>query len=259
MSFKIERKSLEEGTDVYFPRGERVDWEKFMPFFNTPEPVIDSRKSPRPQRRLFLFEGFHVKKFSYLISPRRRDKLRGFFFQKTPAKRQMEYYKTLAETGISTVLPVFAIERKKKLKKESLLITPLKRLPLMSKDLLSQKTPLSLKMELFEKALLDIRRMHKNGIYHGDAHTENILVDSGNILWCDLDRMRKCRLILELKGRLCDCYFLFRSTAAQLITWGGWDREVKKRFLDVFENTYPGYKRVKKSIYSRCRKTLKGF
>ncbi len=260
---KITKETVQRSLTVYHPSGQEINWKSFLPFFEDPEPSPDIRKRPRPQRRLFIVssEGkrYHIKKFSYFISPRFRDKFRGFIFQRTAAKRQMLYSLKLNRLGIKTVFPYFAIEKRKGFKKESLFITPfIKRLRLFH-SLQSTKIPCNKKIELFRKAVKEVYLMHSSGIFHGDAHTQNILVDDGDLLWCDLDRTKKSRLALELRGRYLDCSRLFRSAIAALISSGDWNSAVRKEIIDICESEYPGHERLKIKVYIRTSERLEDF
>ncbi len=260
---KIVKKTIKRGLKVYHPAGHKINWESFLPFFEDPEPSPDIRKKPRAQRRLFIFktggERYHIKKFSYFISPRFRDKFRGFLFQRTAAKRQLIYSVKLNQLGIKTVFPYFAVERRKGLKKESLFITPFTERPRLFHSLQSKKIQYSQKIELFRKAIREIFLLHSSGIFHGDAHTQNILVDDGSLLWCDLDRTKKSRLFLEIQGRFSDFAHLFRSAIAALISSGDWSSSIREEVLDICEKNYPGYEKLKRKVYIRTSERLEKF
>ncbi len=259
----IKKDKPEKGLTVYFPKGYRSDHEDFIPFFDDPEPSPDRRKNVRPQRRIFHITTekgrFHLKKFSYIISSRFEDNFKGFFYRTTPARTHLRNSRVLEKLNLRTIFPWLVIEKQSGIKKESLFITPFIERPSLFDTLSSSQVSIENKEQLFEQAVSGIKLLHRKRISHRDAHTKNFLVDKGELIWCDIDKMKKGLVILELKGRVRDCYYLLRSTCEALISAGSWTPEIKDRVITVFENTYPVDKLLKDKLYQRVAESLKGF
>lgn len=243
---------------LFRPRGYHIEWKDFMPFFSADEPARSLRKNPRPQRRIFIYEikgkEWHIKKMSYFMSKRTRDRFRGFTFLKNGAETQFEKAAAVRNTGVGTVFPFFSLVQKKGFKKQGLFITPYIKLPLLHQLFISSPGSAKQKLKLFGKYIEDIKKMHQKKISHGDAHASNILADGENLLWSDFDMMRKGCIYLNLKGREYDLFRALTSVAGPLIKVGGWNKELKYAFWDELERRYPGYLKIKKRIKHRLKK-----
>lgn len=259
----IIKKKPEKGLTVYFPEGYRSDPEDFIPFFDDPEPSPDLRENSRPQRRIFHVTTekgkYHLKKFSYVLSSRFEDNFKGFFYRRTPAKMQMKNSLVLERLDLKTILPWLVIEKQSGIKKESLFITPFIDKPSLFEILSSPEVSMTDKKQLFRQAVVGIKLLHRKKISHRDAHTKNFLVDKENLIWCDIDKIKKGRILLELKGRIRDCYYLLRSTSEALISAESWTPEIKKQVLNLFEENYPVEKLPKEKFYRMVAESMNGF
>jgi len=249
---------------LYRPRDHLLkNWAEFLPFFNDPEPLEDLKGGKRPHRRFFVFETdgkkWHIKKMSYLISPRMRDRFRGFFLFPPAALLQFKRALRVRAAGPETVFPFFVLTRREGIKIQGLFISPYSGSGLLHEVFLSGSVSRDTKTGLFVKGIEDLRKMHKSGITHGDAHSSNILVEEGRLLWCDFDMMRTGRVYLEFKGRRRDLYRFIRSAVAAAISRGEWNEPLKRELLRLCGELYPKFSRLEKGIIRRLSEKFREF
>ena len=255
---KIVKERPAPGIILYRPAGYSIDWEDFIPFFRDPEPFEDLKKNRRYRRRLFLFENkekkWHIKKMSYLISSRIRDKIRGSLFFSSPALDQLEASASVREAGVETVFPFFSLIKRRGMRKEGLFITEYKKEKLLHQIFSSSVVSEDSKVKFFGQGMGDLRKMHLKKITHGDAHAGNILVEEDKLLWSDFDMMKKGSFYLSLRGREYDIYRFLRSAVSPMAENGFWSRRTADKIVSQWNSRYPGFDRIKEKVRRRLFK-----
>ncbi|GEM_PF-1190158 len=252
---------------VCHPPGEELPWREFIPFLEGGGDFRDIRKNPLKRRQIYIYETegkkFHIKRINLISSERVKDKVKGVLKRKSPARELAEKTAMLAKIGVGVIYPCYAIEKKALIKKENLFITPYIRCPQLAELLSSGEVALEDKKELFASAVSDLRKMHDARIFHADAHARNIMVKSGKLLWCDLDKTKISRFLISkggwYRGRRKDCFKLFRAVVKILIQGGLWNSALQNDIIRLFETNYPGYGIMKKIVYRRTAGEFKEF
>lgn len=126
--------------------------------------------------------------------------LRDFFWQKLRPLNELSICETAIERGINTI-EIIAIVKNR-------VMGPLYKCKLISKEIintidlmvllshLSENYTLTQKRQIIKGIAMAVRKMHDAGIYHGDLHLKNILVQSKDnkefsVFIIDLDKSRQ--------------------------------------------------------------------
>lgn len=250
---------------VYLQTGAEVAWKEFLPYLEDTEPTPDLRRTKREQRKIFVHtcdngKIYYIKKLSYKNSKRFRDIFRGFIWYSSRALKQLTGIMSLNRAGLRTPDPVAVIEEKYGLLKKQGLIIMDECKGEKLKDKLESNIEINKKFQLIKKGYMEIKRMHRLGITHGDTNVGNIFVTRDDkFIWFDFDRFKTSKLYLILKGKFYDIELFMQSSIISLIKSGDWDKNVKKKYMDMFNTAYPGSNLIKKLVIKSNAGKIEGF